>query len=144
MASSPAMARVIVLYALALGLAATLLAWLEYRYLARAFSFEIYLLLVAGGAVVLGAWLGNRLTRRQAPAGRFERNAAAIRSLGLSPRELDILERLAAGESNKEIARRLGISPNTVKTHVARVYDKLGVQRRVQAVEKARFLALIG
>ena len=137
------MARVILLYALALGLTATLLAWLEYRYLARAFSFEIYLLLVAGGAVVLGAWLGNRLTPRRASSAPFERNAAAVRSLGLSPRELEILDRLAAGESNKEIARRLGISPNTVKTHVARVYEKLAVQRRVQAVEKARFLALI-
>ena len=137
------MARVILLYALALGLAATLLAWLEYRYLARAFSVEIYLLLVAGGAIVLGAWLGNRLTPRRAAGAPFERNTAAARSLGLSQRELDILDRLAAGESNKEIARRLGISPNTVKTHVARVYDKLAVQRRVQAVEKARFLALI-
>jgi DNA-binding CsgD family transcriptional regulator len=144
MASSPSMVRVVVVYALALGFAATLLAWLEYRYLARAFSFEIYLLLVAAGAVGLGTWLGRKLTPQRAPAGPFERNAAAIRSLGLSPRELDILDRLAAGESNKEIARRLGISPNTVKTHVARVYDKLGVQRRVQAVEKARFLALIG
>ena len=143
MARSPTMARVILLYALALGLAATLLAWLEYRYLARAFSFEIYLLLVAGGAIVLGAWLGNRLTPRRATPAPFERNAAAARSLGLSPRELDILDRLAAGESNKEIARRLGISPNTVKTHIARVYEKLAVQRRVQAVEKARFLALI-
>jgi DNA-binding CsgD family transcriptional regulator len=137
------MARVILLYAGALGLTATLLAWLQYRYLARAFSFEIYLLLVAGGAVVFGAWLGNRLTPRRAPPGPFERNSAAVRSLGLSPRELEILDRLAAGESNKEIARRLGISPNTVKTHVARVYEKLAVQRRVQAVEKARFLALI-
>lgn len=137
------MARVVVLYALALGLAATLLAWLEYRYLARAFSFEIYLLLVAGGAIVLGVWLGNRLTPHRAKPAPFERNAAAVRSLGLSPREVEILDRLAAGESNKEIARRLGISPNTVKTHVARVYEKLAVQRRVQAVEKARFLALI-
>ena len=137
------MVRVILVYALALGMAATLLAWLEYRYLARAFSFEIYLLLVAGGAVVLGAWLGNRLTPRRASSAPFARNDAAVRSLGLSPRELEILDRLAAGESNKEIARRLGISPNTVKTHVARVYEKLAVQRRVQAVEKARFLALI-
>ena len=54
-----------------------------------------------------------------------------------------MLERLAAGESNKEIARRLGISPNTVKTHLARVFEKLGVQRRVQAIEQARLLALI-
>lgn len=137
------MVRVIVLYSLALGFAATLLAWLEYRYLARAFSFEIYLLLVAGGAILLGAWIGARLTRRHAPSEPFERNAAAVRSLGLSPREVEVLEALAAGDSNKEIARRFGISPNTVKTHLARVYEKLAVQRRVQAIEKARFLALI-
>jgi DNA-binding CsgD family transcriptional regulator len=136
------MARVIVLYAVALGVLATLLSWLEYRYLARAFSFEIYLALIAAGSIVLGAWVGRRLTPRPR-TGPFERNAAAIRSLGLSPREVDVLERLAAGESNKEIARRLGISPNTVKTHVARVYEKLDVQRRVQAIDKARLLALI-
>lgn len=137
------MARFILLYALALGLLATLLAWLEYRYLARAFPFEIYLALVAGGAIALGVWLGRVLTPRPAASEEFERNEAAIRSLGLSQREMDILGRLAAGESNKEIARRLRISPNTVKTHVARIYEKLGVGRRVQAVEKARFLSLI-
>jgi DNA-binding CsgD family transcriptional regulator len=137
------MARVIAIYALALGALATALSWLEYRYLVRAFSFEIYLALVAAGSIVLGAWLGGRLTARGRKEGPFERNQAAIRSLGLSPREIDVLERLAAGESNKEIARRLGISPKTVKTHVARLYEKLGTQRRVQAVEKARFLALI-
>lgn len=137
------MARFVLLYALALGAAATLLAWLEYRYIARAFSFEIYLLLVAAGAIVLGAWLGRALTPGRREKEGFERNEAAIRSLGLSPREMDVLGALAAGESNKEIARRLGISPNTVKTHLARVYEKLAVQRRVQAIEKARFLALI-
>jgi len=137
------MAKVVVVYALALGALATLLSWLEYRYLARAFSFEIYLALIAVGSIALGAWLARRLTPRRAANGPFERNEAAIRSLGLSPREIDVLERLAAGESNKEIARRLGISPNTVKTHVARVYDKLAVERRMQAVEKARFLGLI-
>ena len=137
------MARVILLYALALSLAATLLAWLEYRYLARTFSFEIYLLLVAAGAIVLGAWLGHRLTPVRAATEPFERNTAAVRSLGLSPREIEILEALAAGHSNKEIARRLGISPNTVKTHLAHVYEKLAVQRRVQAIDKARFLCVI-
>jgi DNA-binding CsgD family transcriptional regulator len=137
------MARTILIYALALGAAATLLTWLEYRYLVRAFSFEIYLAVVALGAIALGAWLGRRLTPHRAQRGPFARNEEAIRSLGLSPRELDILARLATGESNKEIARRLGISPNTVKTHVARVFEKLEVQRRVQAIDKARFLSLI-
>lgn len=136
------MVRFVLLYALALGLLATLLAWLEYRYLVRAFPFEIYLVLVALGAIVLGAWMARMLTPRPATVP-FARNEAALRSLGLSAREMDILDRLATGESNKEMARHLGISPNTVKTHVARVYEKLEVQRRVQAVEKARLLALI-
>ena len=126
------MESVIVLYALALGLAATLLAWLEYRYIARAFSFEIYLLLVAGGAAVLGAWLGNRLTPRGTDPGPFERNAAAVRSLGLSPRELDILDRLAAGESNKEIARALDLQEVTVKLHVRNLCRKLDTKNRTQ------------
>lgn len=137
------MARTIILYALALALAATALQWLEYRYVTRAFSTQIYVALVALGFVALGIWTGMRLTPARAPREDFERNDAAIRSLGLSARECEILEALATGDSNKELGRRLGISPNTVKTHVARVYDKLGVQRRVQAIEKARTLALI-
>ena len=136
------MARTILLYALALALAAAALEWLEFRYVTRAYSTEIYIVLLAIGFAALGAWAARRLTPR--PAGRsFERSEAAIRSLGLSPREVEILAALATGESNKELARRLGISPNTVKTHVARIYDKLEVERRVQAIEKARLLAVI-
>jgi DNA-binding CsgD family transcriptional regulator len=134
--------RTILIYALALALAATALSWLDYRHAVHAFSTQIYLALIAIGFALLGIWAGAKLTGRPAGA-QFERNDAAIRSLGLSPRECQILERLAAGRSNKEMARDLGISPNTVKTHVARVYEKLGVQRRVQAVEKARWLSLI-
>ena len=131
-----------ILYALALALAATALQWIEYRYLAHAFSFEIYLALVAVAFLTLGAWAARRLTPGQAPAS-FEVNHAAIRSLGLTPRELEILEWLASGQSNKELARSLDISPNTVKTHIARLYAKLEVRNRVEAIEKARWLALI-
>lgn len=137
------MIRTILLYAAALAVAALALDWLEYRYLAMTFSTEIYIALLAVGFVALGIWVGVRLTPRRAETEPFQRNDAAARSLGLSPRELEIVEALAAGESNKEMARRLGISPNTVKTHLARVYEKLDVARRVQAIEKARFLALI-
>lgn len=137
------MTRTILLYAAALALAVLALNWLEYRYLARAFSTELYIAFVAAASVALGIWAGTRLTPRRAPAAPFARNDAAVRALGLSPREVEMLEALATGESNKEIARRLGISPNTVKTHLARVYEKLEVQKRVQAIEKARFLALI-
>lgn len=136
------MARTIILYAIALVLAATLLDWLDYRYVTRAFSTQLYIALLAIGFVGLGIWAGRRLT--PPPAGTaFERNEAAIRSLGLTARECEILALLASGESNKEMARRLCISPNTVKTHVARLYEKLEVQRRIQAIEKARWLALI-
>jgi DNA-binding CsgD family transcriptional regulator len=134
--------RIILVYALALALAAAALNWLEYRYLVRAFSTEIYIALLALGFIALGIWAGARLTPRPA-AGPFVRNEAAIRSLGLSPRECEILALLASGQSNKALARRLGISPNTIKTHVARVYEKLEVANRVQAIEKARWLALI-
>jgi DNA-binding CsgD family transcriptional regulator len=136
------MARTVLLYAAALALALVALEWLEQHYLMRAVSTEIYVGLLALGFVALGLWAGTRLTPRPAPAA-FERNRAAIRSLGLSPRECEILELLASGQSNKEMARSLGISPNTVKTHVGRVYEKLEVQKRVQAIEKARWLALI-
>ena len=136
------MARVVILYAVALALAAAALQWLEYRHLVRSFSTEIYVVLIAFGFAALGLWAGRKLTPRPSSAN-FERNDAAIRSLGLTSRECDILERLASGQSNKELARELGISPNTVKTHVARLYEKLEVQKRVQAIEKARWLSLI-
>lgn len=136
------MARTVLIYAVALALAATVLQWLDYRHAIHALSTEIYIALLAIGFTVLGLWAGNRLTRRAPPP--TERNQAAIRALGLTARECEILELLASGQSNKEMARALHISPNTVKTHVARLYEKLEVQRRVQAVEKARFLALIG
>jgi DNA-binding CsgD family transcriptional regulator len=142
LAASQAMGRTIILYGLALAAGATLLQWLHYHYLAQAFSTEIYIGLLALGFVGLGVWAGRRLTP-MAAAEEFARNDAAIRSLGLSPRECEILELLATGQSNKEMARTLSISPNTVKTHVARVYEKLEVERRVQAIEKARWLALI-
>lgn len=134
--------RTILLYALALAIAAAGLEWLRFRHSTRLLPTDLYVGLIAVAFVALGLWLGLRLTpmpRRQ----QFVRNDAAIRSLGLSPRECEILEMLASGASNKELARALGISPNTVKTHVARVYEKLDVDRRIQAVEQARRLSLI-
>jgi DNA-binding CsgD family transcriptional regulator len=137
-------ARLIALYALALAIGTFVLEWLEFRYLTRAFSTEIYIALIAVGFTVLGVWFGHRLTRQtRASAAPFQRNDAAAAALGLTARECEILELLASGKSMKELARDLGVSPNTVKTHVARVYQKLDVQRRVNAIEKARALALI-
>ena len=136
------MVRTVLLYAGALAAAALLLQWLEYGRMMRLFTPEFYVVAIAIGFTLLGLWAGHVLTARR-PAAPFERNAAAIAALGLSPRECQILELLASGQSNKEMARTLGLSPNTIKSHLARVYEKLEVQRRVQAIEKARFLALI-
>jgi DNA-binding NarL/FixJ family response regulator len=136
------MKRVVVLYALALAAGAFVLQWLQYRYFVRAFSLEIYIALIALAFAGLGLWAGLRLARRPAPA-TFEKNAAAMASLGVTQREEQVLSLLAAGKSNKEIAQKLGVSPNTIKTQVASLYQKLEVQRRTQAVQKARELRLI-
>ena len=136
------MSQVVILYAVALAAGAALLEWLQFRYVTRVFSTETYIALLATGFVALGIWVGRRLTP-QPRAAEFARNEAAIRSLGLTPRECEILGLLATGQSNKEMARALAISPNTVKTHIANVFAKLQVERRVQAIEKARWLTLI-
>jgi len=136
------MMKAAVLYGLALAAGAFVLQWLEYKYIARAFAPEIYIGLIALGFTGLGIWAGVRLTPKTV-AGPFERKEAAVKSLGLTERELTMLERLAAGDANKEIARALDISPNTVKTHIANLFQKLEVQRRTQAIQKARELRLI-
>jgi len=136
------MIRTIVLYALALAAGVFALQWLEYRHFVRAFPTEIYVVLIAVGFAGLGIFVGHRLTARPS-RGAFARNAAALKSLGVTERESAVLDLLAAGHSNKEIARMLGLSPNTVKTHLARLYEKLEVQRRTQAVQRARELDLI-
>ncbi len=136
------MLKSVALYGLALAAGAFVLQWLQYKYVARAFAPEIYIALIALGFTGLGIWAGIRLTPKTI-AGPFERNEAAIKSLGLTEREVKVLELLAAGAANKEIARALDISPNTVKTHIANLFQKLEAQRRTQAIQKARELGLI-
>lgn len=136
------MTRTILISALVLAAGAFALQWLEFEYLARRFSFEIYIGVIGLVFAAGGVWLGWRLTARPLSGG-FARNAAAQASLGLTGQEMRVLERLAAGQSNKEIARSLGLSPNTVKTHLANLFAKLEVARRTQAVAKARNLCLI-
>jgi len=118
------------------------LQWIEYRYLVFSMPGEIYIAVIAAIFIVLGIWMGMRLTA--APSGgEFAPNDKAIQSLGLTKRECEILAHLAKGSSNKEIARTLGVSPNTIKTHVANLYLKLEVTGRGKAVEAARNLSLI-
>ncbi len=137
------MTRTIIIYAALLAVAVFLLEWAQYQYLARQFGLEIFILLIALGFGVLGVWAGMRLTRQAAPASPFQRNHAAQTSLGITEREYEVLMAMAGGASNKEIARDLGVSPNTVKTHLARLFEKLDVSKRIQAIEKARLLSLI-
>ena len=123
----------------------------EYRYLVLSHSFEIYGGIVALLFSALGIWLGLKLTKtrelvvvREVPVvGPFTRNEARLAQLGITPREFEILEALAAGDSNREIAERLFVSENTVKTHAARLFDKLQAQRRTQAVQRAKEAGLI-
>lgn len=136
------MVRLILLYSVVVAGLAFLLEWVEFQYQVRVFSTEIYVVVVAVVFTGVGAYAGYRLT----PALRrpsFEPNQAALDSLGISKREYDVLELLAQGHSNREIARSLYVSPNTVKTHLGSLYGKLEVSRRTQAVQKARSLRMI-
>lgn len=97
---------------------------------------------MAAAFLVLGVFVGMRAFRAPPPAP-FDGNPKAIASLGISSRELEVLEAVAAGRSNKEIAIALRVSPNTVKTHVARLLEKLGAKRRTDAINRARELGIL-
>lgn len=134
----------IALYAALLALGTLALQWLDYQRLVRSNAAAVWDGLLAAGFLALGIWVGTRLLGRRAPPARTgEGNPRAQAALGISPRELDVLREIAAGLSNKEIARRLAVSPNTVKTHVARLYEKLGARRRTDALRRARELGLL-
>jgi DNA-binding NarL/FixJ family response regulator len=128
-------------YGAALGLAAFLLDLADYRHRMMMMSSQFYVIAIAVGFAILGGWIGHRLTAR--PTSQFVQNQQAIDALGISARELEVLGLLAEGCANKLIARRLAISPNTVKTHVARLFEKLDVTSRTQAMARARSLQII-
>jgi len=135
--------KTILAYGLALAAGALALQWFEYQIWARVHALEVYLVLLAAAFLALGVWVGAKLFRRTATTSPFEPNVLARASLGITDREYDVLHQLAAGRSNKEIARQLEVSPNTVKTHVARLLEKLGAGRRTAAIRSARELGLI-
>ena len=148
------MRKTILLYGLLGGVLIAGLKLIEYRYLVVEHSIEVYGGLVALLFSVLGIWLGLRVTGgrgdrivvREVPvasAGPFVRDASRLEQLGLTPRELQILELIAAGMSNREIAGKLFVSENTVKTHSSRLFEKLDARRRTQAVQRAKEARLI-
>jgi DNA-binding NarL/FixJ family response regulator len=136
------MLRTILIYGTILAAGALAMQWLEYKYLVRTYSTEVYVALVALAFMGLGIWVGAKLFRR-ASTDKFEVNTRALSALGISGREFEVLELLASGRSNKEIAARLEVSPNTVKTHLAKLFGKLEVRRRTEAILRARELELI-
>jgi DNA-binding CsgD family transcriptional regulator len=157
------MKRHVLIFGLVGGVLVTVLKLIEYRYLVIEHSFEIYGGLIAATFAVLGIWLGIRLSGRrteivvkevpapqtlvpQIPSGRgasFVLNERKREELGITPRELEILGLVAEGLSNREIAGKLFVSENTVKTHCSRAFDKLGARRRTQAVQLGRELGLL-
>jgi len=147
------MLRHVLIFGLVGGALVLLLKLTEYRLLVIEHSFELYAGLIAAIFAAFGIWLGVRLnTSRQKiitvevpqPIDQtFTINGKKRDELGITPRELEILELVAAGMSNREIAGKLFVSENTVKTHCARAFDKLGAKRRTQAVQLGKELGLI-
>jgi DNA-binding CsgD family transcriptional regulator len=142
------MKRTILIYAVALAALIFLLKQLEYRFFIKDFSFEFYVGVIALMFTILGVWAGLRLTRRKTivvdrHAEEFKVNEDLMRKIGISNREYEVLQLIALGHSNQEIADKLFISLNTVKTHSANLFLKLDVKRRTQAIQKAKEMALI-
>ena len=119
------------------------LHWLDYLQLVRVHSGDFYIFLIAVAFLALGIYVGARVLGAPPPSANFDGNPKARAALKISASEMTVLEEIAAGRSNKEIAARLNISPNTVKTHAARLFEKLGAKRRTDAVKKARELGIV-
>lgn len=143
----------VLIYGLSAGVLIVVLRLIEFRFLIVAHSLEIYGGLIALVFASVGIWLGLKLARKkevvvlkevQAPASHpFALNETRLKDLGITKRELEILELIAQGMSNREIAEKLFVSENTVKTHSSRLFDKLSAKRRTQAVQIGKELGLI-
>jgi DNA-binding CsgD family transcriptional regulator len=155
------MKRHVFIFGLVGGLLIATLQITEYRFIVIEHSVELYGALVAILFATVGIWLGLRITRsretvrervvvrevlvpaKPPPPEPFAANTANQQTLGITTRELEILTLVARGFSNREIATQLFVSENTVKTHCARVFDKLGAVRRTQAVQRGKELGLL-
>lgn len=136
------MFRHAIIYGAALAVLALLADGLELGHSLHALPTSLFVLGIALLFAGLGVWLGTRLVPR-ARLVPFVRNNQALAALGISPREFEVLTLLAEGAATKVIARAMAISPNTVKTHLARLFEKLNAQSRTQAIRAARRLDLL-
>lgn len=144
-----------ILYGVSLAILLLLLKWLELRFIVINHAFEIYIGAIAFIFTSLGIWLALKLSRPKVETRIIEKeifvnhtdnfvlNQSELIKLGLSKRELEVLELIASGLSNQEIAERLFLSLNTIKTHSSRLFEKMEVKSRTQAAEKAKRLNLI-
>lgn len=138
-------------YGIILALLLFILRWLEIRFLILQHSFEIYAGAIALLFTALGVWLALKLSKPKVVekqiymkvSTEFVFNEVEFVKLGLSSRELEVLQLMAAGKSNQEIADHLFLSLNTIKTHSSKLFEKLEVKRRTQAIELGKKLALI-
>jgi two-component system, NarL family, response regulator LiaR len=155
------MKRHVLIFGLVGGLLIAILQYTEYRFVVIEHSVELYGALIAILFSAFGIWLGLRITRRRetiretvvikevlvpadtAASQPFAPNPGQQASVGITARELEVLTLVARGFSNREIATQLFVSENTVKTHCARAFDKLGVARRIQAVQRGKELGLL-
>jgi ATP/maltotriose-dependent transcriptional regulator MalT len=151
----------VLIFGLVGGLLIAALQYTEYRFVVIENSVELYGALVAVLFASFGIWIGLRITRSReasretlklrelsnSAAARateaFTPNATRQQTLGITARELEILALVARGLSNREIATQLFVSENTVKTHCARAFGKLGAVRRTQAVQRGKELGLL-
>ena len=143
----------VLIYGLCGGILIAVLKYIEFRFLIAQHAFEIYGGLIAVIFAGLGIWLGLKWTRKKevlvvkevpVPSSQpFSLNEDRLKNLGITKRELEILELIAQGMSNREIAEKLFVSENTVKTHSSRLFDKLSAKRRTQAVQIGKEMGLI-
>ena len=140
------MKRTIILYGVALAVLIFLLKILEYRLFVRDFSMEFYVGIIAVLFTILGVWAGLKLTRKKTiiiTNPDFQFDELQLEKLGISKREYEVLELMSKGLSNQEIADKLFVSLNTIKTHTSNLFLKLEAKRRTQAIQRAKELMLI-
>jgi len=135
--------RTVVKYGLLLAAGVLLLQMLEYFFFLDVIPTPLYIVAIAVLFTLAGIWTGNKITAPKTNTGDFHRNQKAIEYLQITDRELQVLGLVAEGLSNKEISAKLYVSLSTVKTHLAHIYEKMDVNRRTEAVKKARSLKLI-
>ena len=156
------MRKQVLIFGLVGGVLVTLLQWTEFHFVVLEHSIAIYGVLIAILFAGAGIWLGTRLLAPRerirerivdriveivvpasAPTANFATDDAVRERLGITRRELEVLELVAHGLSNREIGETLFVSENTVKTHCSRAFDKLGARRRTEAVQRSKELGLL-